>query len=86
MCLILLDTLDVEKGFSRATLVSIRTKRKETGIITRRKRLQQDPFQKADSDRAYHLSIEKVENSERYIQKQMRKYDKISDIVYGLVN
>jgi hypothetical protein len=53
------------------------------------KRIQQESFQKEDSDRIEHTICSKIK---KYIimndifRNRLRKYDRISDIVSGLVN
>jgi hypothetical protein len=49
-------------------------------------KIKQKSFQKEDSYRAYHMSIEKVQYTCRCIKKQLKKYNKVSDIVSGLIN
>jgi hypothetical protein len=79
--------LGVEKDFPEQQYHPYRTERRETTrVIARRKRTQQESCYKENSNRAYYLPIEKYRILADVFRNRLRKYNRISDIVAGLVN
>ncbi len=58
-----LGYLGVEKDYPEQ-LSSIPNRKKRNQVIPRRKRIQQKPFKKENSDRVYHMPIEKIQDNE----------------------
>ena len=69
-----LGYLGVGKDFpGQISSLPNKKKRSQKDSVSRGKRVQPEPLQKEDSDRAHHLQDEKVQDNERYLQKQVEK-------------
>ena len=69
-----LGYLGVEKDFpEQLSALPYKKKRNRKELPQEENRVQQNPFQEEDNSRAYNRQIEKVQDNERYIQKQIKK-------------
>ncbi len=72
---------------SRSKISITHQEEKKSRSDYRGKRVQQNLFkEKEDGGRTYPMSLKKVQDNERGLQKRLRKYYKVLDIVSGLEN